>query len=206
MRLPPGVTSAEFSEALKQFEAAIGKQWVFTSDEDVDLYRDSYSPFWHEPEEPVPSAAVAPDGVEQVQAVVRVANKYRIPLWTISTGKNLGYGGSAPLLGGSVVLDLKRMDRILEVNDKNHYALVEPGVSYFDLYRYIQDKGLKVWIDPADPGWGSSDRQRGGSRRRPHTDARSFRRRMRHGSGTAEWRAAAHRHGCAAEFQNLAAI
>jgi 4-cresol dehydrogenase (hydroxylating) len=47
------------------------------------------------------------------------------------------------------------MNRVLEVDDKNHYALVEPGVSYFDLYRYIQEKRLKVWIDPPDPGWGS---------------------------------------------------
>ena len=155
MRVPPGVSPGDFSDAIKQFQQAIGKEWVFTSDEDVDLYRDSYSPFWHEQEEPIPSAAVAPDGVEQVQAVVKIANHYKIPLWTISTGKNLGYGGSAPLLGGSVVLDLKRMNRVLEVNDKNHYALVEPGVSYFDLYRYIQDKNLKVWIDPPDPGWGS---------------------------------------------------
>lgn len=155
MRLPSGVSSRDFSDALKQFEAAIGKDWVFTSDEDVDLYRDSYSPFWHEDAEPIPSAAVAPDGVEQVQKIARIASAYKIPLWTISTGKNLGYGGSAPLLGGSVVLDLKRMDRVLEVNDKNHYALVEPGVSYFDLYKYVHDRGLKVWIDPPDPGWGS---------------------------------------------------
>jgi len=155
MRVPPGVSAADFAEAIKQFEAVVGKEWVFTSDEDVDLYRDAYSPVWDEPSEPIPSAAVAPDGVEQIQAVLRIANQYRIPLWTISTGKNLGYGGSAPLLGGSVMLDLKRMNRVLEVNDKNHYALVEPGVSYFDLYRYIQDHKLKVWIDPPDPGWGS---------------------------------------------------
>ena len=103
----------------------------------------------------MPSAAVAPDRVEQVQEIVRIAGRFKIPLWTISTGKNLGYGGSAPKLSGSVVVDLKRMNRVLEVDDKNHYALVEPGVSYFDLYRYIQEKGLKVWIDPPDPGWGS---------------------------------------------------
>ena len=60
MRLPPGVSSADFSDAIKQFQDAVGKEWVFTSDEDVDLYRDSYSPFWHEDEEPIPSAAVAP--------------------------------------------------------------------------------------------------------------------------------------------------
>jgi FAD/FMN-containing dehydrogenase len=176
MRVPPGVSPNDFADALKQFEEAVGREWVFTSDEDVDLYRDSYSPFWHEAEEPIPSAAVAPDGVEQVQAVVKIANAHKIPLWTISTGKNLGYGGAAPLLDGSVMLDLKRMDRILEVNEKNHYALVEPGVSYFDLYRYIQDQGLKVWIDPADPGWGSligNALDRGGGRTplRDHFDA-----------------------------------
>jgi (+)-pinoresinol hydroxylase len=154
-RLPPGVRAHEFTIAIEQFEDAVGKEWVFTSEEDVELYRDSYSPVWGEEEEPIPSAAIAPDGVEQVQTVVRIANQHKIPLWTISTGKNLGYGGSAPLLGGSVVLDLKRMNRVLEVNEKNHYALLEPGVSYFDLYRYIQDRGLRVWIDPPDPGWGS---------------------------------------------------
>jgi (+)-pinoresinol hydroxylase len=153
--LPPGVTRKDFSEALKQFEAVVGKDWVFSTDEDVDLYRDAYSPFWHEDEERIPSGAVAPDRVEQVQQIVKIAGRYKIPLWTISTGKNLGYGGSAPNISGSVVLDLKRMNRILELNEKNHYALVEPGVSYFDLYRDIQDKGLKLWIDPPDPGWGS---------------------------------------------------
>jgi 4-cresol dehydrogenase (hydroxylating) len=59
------------------------------------------------------------------------------------------------VLSGSVVLDLKRMNRIIEVNERNASCVVEPGVSYFDLYRYIQEKGLKVWIDCPDPGWGS---------------------------------------------------
>src|SRR5215472_3035244 len=176
MRLPPHVNSKNFSDVLKQFVDAVGKEWVFTSEEDLDLYRDSYSPFWHEKEDPVPSAAVAPDSVEQVQQVVRIANIHRIPLWTISTGRNLGYGGSAPLLSGSVVVDLKRMDRVLEVNDTNHYALVEPGVSYFDLYRYIQERKLKVWIDVPDPGWGSPignslDRGGGYTPMRDHFDA-----------------------------------
>jgi (+)-pinoresinol hydroxylase len=155
MRIPPGVSSADFSAALAKFEQAVGKEWVFASDEDVALYRDAYSPFWGEKDELVASAAVAPDTVEQVQQVVRIANQYKIPLYAISTGKNLGYGGSAPVYSGSVVLDLKRMNRILEVNEKNAYALVEPGVSYFDLYRHIQERGLKLWVDVPDPGWGS---------------------------------------------------
>jgi FAD/FMN-containing dehydrogenase len=155
MRVPPGVTDADFAEALRQFGDVVGKEWVFTSDEDVALYRDAYSPFWGEKDELVASAAVAPDDVEQVQKVVRIANRYKIPIYPVSTGKNLGYGGSAPAYSGSVVLDLKRMNRILEVSERNAFALVEPGVSYFDLYRYIQEKGIKLWIDVPDPGWGS---------------------------------------------------
>jgi (+)-pinoresinol hydroxylase len=155
MKVPPGVSEADYASALSQFKQAVGEQWVFTSDSDLDLYRDAYSPFLHEAEERVASAAVAPASTEEVQAIVRIANRYRVPLYPISTGKNLGYGGSAPAYSGSVVLDLKRMNRILEVNEAAAYALVEPGVSYFDLYRYIQEHQLKVWIDCPDPGWGS---------------------------------------------------
>jgi 4-cresol dehydrogenase (hydroxylating) len=155
MRTPPGVSPSDFALAVAEFQAAVGKDWVFTSDEDLDLYKDAYSPFWGEPEEKLASAAVAPHSVEEVQEVMRAANKYKVPIYPISTGRNLGYGGSAPVLSGSVVLDLKRMNRVLEVDEKNAFALVEPGVSYFDLYRHIQEKGLKVWIDCPDPGWGS---------------------------------------------------
>ena len=154
-KLPPGLSLKDFREAIKQFEAAVGKESVFTSDEDVALYKDSYSVFLGEPEEIVASAAVAPDSVEQVQKVMKIANNFKVPIFPISTGKNLGYGGSAPNLSGSVVLDLKRMNRVLEVDDKRHFALVEPGVSYFDLYRYVQERGLKVLLDLPDPGWGS---------------------------------------------------
>jgi 4-cresol dehydrogenase (hydroxylating) len=167
MATPPGISERDFARALAEFRNAVGADWVLTSDEDLNLYRDAYSPFKGEAEDRVPSAAVAPTTVEQVQAIVRIANARRIPLWTISTGRNLGYGGSAPAYSGSVIVDLKRMNRILEVNDKTHYAVVEPGVSYFDLYRYIEERGLKVWIDPADPGWGSpvgNALERGGGR------------------------------------------
>jgi (+)-pinoresinol hydroxylase len=155
MKAPPGVSPAAFADALKQFAAVVGPQWVFTKSEDVDTYRDAYSPFRHEPNEIVASAAVAPERVEQIQQIVRIANRYSIPLYTISTGRNLAYGGSAPVYSGSVVLDLKRMNRIIEVSEENAFALVEPGVSYFDLYRYIRNRGLKLWIDVPDPGWGS---------------------------------------------------
>ena len=150
--LPPNVSAGDFRSALAEFTTAVGAQWVFTTEEDVMLYRDSYSILWGEPEERVPSAAVAPASVEQVQQIVRIANKYKIPLYSISTGRNLTYGGSSPTLRGSVIVDLKRMNKILAVDEKRHFALVEPGVSYFDLYNYIKEHKLKVMLDIPDPG------------------------------------------------------
>ena len=155
MRVPPGVGSGTFSQAIKDWKKIVGNEWVFTSDEDLNLYRDAYSPVWGEKQERLASAAVAPASVEEVQQVVKVANKRQIPIYPISTGRDLAYGGSAPVYSGSVVLDLKRMNKVIEVSERNAYALVEPGVSYFDLYRYIKDRHLKLWIDPPDPGWGS---------------------------------------------------
>ncbi len=155
MRIPPGISAGDFGSAVTQFEQVVGKEWVFTSDDDLNLYRDAYSPLFGEPEERVASGAVAPDRVEQVQQIVRIANTYKIPIYPVSTGRNLGYGGAAPAYSGSVVLDLKRMNRILEVSERNASCLVEPGVSYFDLCRYIEEKNLKLWVDVPDPGWGS---------------------------------------------------
>jgi 4-cresol dehydrogenase (hydroxylating) len=149
------VSEADFAEALRLFAAAIGPQWVFADDEDLVTYNDAYSPSWGEPDDKVAAAALAPASVEQVQAIVRIANRFSVPLYPISTGRNLAYGGSAPVHSGSVILDLIRMNRILEVSEENAYALVEPGVSYFDLYRYLRDNKLPLWIDCPDPGWGS---------------------------------------------------
>ena len=156
MSTPPNVSRTAFDAALTAWRGAVGAEWVFTADADVALYRDAYSPFWGEPEERVASAAVAPANLEQVQAVVRTANQHRDPALSRSP-PDATSPTAAPrrCYSGSVVLDLKRMNRVLEVNERNAYALVEPGVSYFDLYEHIQKAKLDVWIDPPDPGWGS---------------------------------------------------
>jgi 4-cresol dehydrogenase (hydroxylating) len=152
---PPGISEAVFADFLSEMRSALGAEWVFTEEEDLHTYRDFYSVFWGEPEERRASAAVAPASVEQVQAVVRAANERAIPIYPISTGRNLGYGGAAPVLSGSVVIDLKRMNRVLEVDEGNCSCLVEPGVSYFDMYRHLRESGSKLWLDVPAPGWGS---------------------------------------------------
>jgi 4-cresol dehydrogenase (hydroxylating) len=96
-----------------------------------------------------------PDSVEEVQAILRIANEYRIPLWTSSQGRNNGYGGAAPRVSGAVVLSLRRMNRVLEVNEESATALIEPGVRFFDLYDHLRATGSKLWMSVPDLGWGS---------------------------------------------------
>ena len=151
--LPSNLSAAELDTALRRFAAIVGEPYVISRTTDLEMYLDPFAP--GNAAAYAAAAAVRPASTEQVQAIIRVAQELHVPLWSVSTGKNLAYGGAAPRLKGCVVLDLKRMDRIIEVNEELGYALVEPGVSYFDLHDHIRQQGYKLWIDPPAPGWGS---------------------------------------------------
>jgi len=151
--LPPRVSARAFERALRAFASQVGAQWVLATDEDRQTYMDAYAP--GNAESYAPSAAVAPQTVEEIQAVLKIANQYKIPLWSFSRGKNLGYGGSAPTMRGTVMLDLSRMKRILEVDEKLAYCLVEPGVGFFDLFDHLQRNNTKLWMSIPANGWGS---------------------------------------------------
>ncbi|MBB4514277.1 FAD-binding oxidoreductase [Paraburkholderia fungorum] len=151
--LPPKVSAAGFDRALAGWRAILGEPQVVTSAAGLAAYLDPFAP--GEREAFSASAALLPASVDEIRAVLRIANQFRIPLWTVSTGRNFAYGGAAPRLAGSVVLDLQRMNRIIEVNEPLAYALVEPGVSYFDLYAHLREHGYRLWVDPPAAGWGS---------------------------------------------------
>lgn len=151
--LPPNVSTADFDRALNAWRSIVGDAQVLTSATELRAYRDPFAP--GERAAFAASAALLPASVDEIRALLRVANQYRIPLWTVSTGRNFAYGGAAPRLTGSVVLDLRRMNRIIDVNETLAYALVEPGVTYFDLYAHLRHHGYRLWIDPPAAGWGS---------------------------------------------------
>jgi 4-cresol dehydrogenase (hydroxylating) len=142
--LPPGVSAQDFQTALKEWEKIVGSEYVFAQPENLA----SYSKIMIPDDEALhrPSGAVAPANVEEIQAILKVANRYRLPLWMISTGKNLGYGSAAPATAGQVVLDLKRMNRILEVDEEMGTALIEPGVTYLQLKQYLDERKIPLWL------------------------------------------------------------
>ncbi|PBC92850.1 4-cresol dehydrogenase (hydroxylating) [Streptomyces sp. Ag82_O1-15] len=152
---PPSNTTVRplCDAAANAFVAALGTDAVLTAPETVDDFRDPFShPGWSDH---TAAAVVMPATVEEVQAVVRIAGEHRVPLWTFSQGRNNAYGGPAPRVPGSVQVSLRRMNRVLEVNEELAYAVVEPGVRFFDLYDHLRAGGHKVWSSAPDLGWGS---------------------------------------------------
>ncbi len=150
---PHHLPTAELERALTRFQAALGAHGVLTSPSDVAGFRDPFSyAGWLDFQ---PSAVLMPTSVEEVQAVLRVANEHKVPLWTSSQGRNNGYGGAAPRVSGAVVLSLRRMNRVLEINEESAYAVVEPGVRFFDLYEALRSGRHKLWMSVPDLGWGS---------------------------------------------------
>ncbi|KEZ40257.1 hypothetical protein SAPIO_CDS8733 [Scedosporium apiospermum] len=149
--LPPGLDEAAFDRVLIEFLAIVGKENVASGDEVIN-FKDPY-PLDNEAHQP--SAGVCPATLEEVQAILDVCNRYVVPVWTCSQGKNFGYGGPAPRVDGSVVLSLHRMNRIIEVNEKHAYIVVEPGVTFFQMYEYLREHRSRLWISAPALGWGS---------------------------------------------------
>ena len=143
--LPHAIAPDQFRAAVKQLRAIVGDAWVFADPESTLPYTKSLVP---DPQHRhVPSGAVAPASVEEVQAILKVANRYGLPLWPVSTGKNMGYGMATPATSGQMILDLKRMNRIIEIDAELGTALVEPGVTYQDLRDYLDANKLPFWLD-----------------------------------------------------------
>ncbi|WP_395397308.1 FAD-binding oxidoreductase [Novosphingobium sp. BL-8A] len=147
----PTPDPARIKQALGSFKAALGAANVFFEDADVASYQDKFA---IDDSRHLPAGAVAPGTAEEVQAVVRIARETGIPLWPISRGKNVGYGGSAPVLAGSVIVDLSRMKKI-EYDEANGTVLLEPGVGFYDLYDFLQSRGMKHWLSTPGNSWGS---------------------------------------------------
>lgn len=147
--LPPGVSAEQFRAAVSKFRDIVGREHVVTSAERVAPYLKIMIP--EEDAKHAPSGALMPKTTDEVQRIVAVCNEFRVPVWPISTGRNFGYGSAAPARRGTMVLDLRRMNRIIEVDEDLGYALVEAGCTYQQLADYIEEHNLALWLDTPMP-------------------------------------------------------
>ena len=82
-------------------------------------------------------AVIRPGSRDEVQACVRVANEHRVPIYPVSTGKNWGYGSRVPPSDGCVLMELRRLNRITDYDEKLAYVTVEPGVTFRQLHEFL---------------------------------------------------------------------
>jgi glycolate oxidase len=88
-------------------------------------------------------AVVLPADTAQVQAIVKLCNRFKLPFGAVSSG----WGGMLPQ--GAIMLDLRRMNHIIEINEENMYAVVEPYVINSELQAELMKRGLNCNIKGA---------------------------------------------------------
>ena len=120
-------------EVLSKLEEIVGKDFASNNHEDLFIY--SQDPGVSHPRQV--DYVVMPETVQEVQQIVRVANEKKIPIVPMGGGMTLS-GLVIPVKGG-IVLDMKRMNQILEVNKLSRYALLEAGVTTGQLLSFLNE-------------------------------------------------------------------
>jgi len=92
-----------------------------------------------------PSFVVKPRQAEQVQELIKWANRTLMPLIPISSGPPHLRGDTVPQQGG-VVVDLSNMKQILRIDRRNRVAMIEPGVTFLDLKPEVGKQGMRVML------------------------------------------------------------
>jgi len=97
-----------------------------------------------------PSYAVLPKTTEEVTHLVQIADRFRVPVTPMARGSNIA-GMTVPVQGG-IMADLRLMNRIIEINKDGAYAVIEPGVTFHDLYKELKKAGFLCHLPTAAGG------------------------------------------------------
>ncbi len=129
-------------EVKKYLIKAIGKGKVFDEKEYLITYSYDATRI-----EYLPDLVVFPENKEDIERILKIAYKYKIPV--TPRGAGVGYSGGALPYDGGIVIVFTKMNRILNIDTKNFIAEVEPGVVTYDLQNECEKKGLFYPPDPA---------------------------------------------------------
>src|SRR5437762_2177773 len=131
---------------IDRLRAIVGRDALITTPSELLVYEcDGYTI-----EKNRPDVVVFPTTTDQVVQIVRVCNELDVPFLPRGAGTSLA-GGVLPV-GGGVVISLARMERILEVDYRNRYAVVEPGVVNLWLTNHLKPHGYHFAPDPSSQG------------------------------------------------------
>src|ERR1700724_3574412 len=131
---------------IDRLRSVVGRDGILTAASDLLTYEcDGFTI-----EKNKPDVVVFPTTTEQVVQIVGVCNDLDVPFLPRGAGTSLA-GGWLPV-GGGVMITLSRMKRILEVDYRNRYAVVEPGVVNLSLTNHLKPHGYHFAPDPSSQG------------------------------------------------------
>lgn len=140
-------------DAYRALEDIVGTENISQDPAILDSYAFQYLAETFRPEQskfmPRPEAAVLPGSTEEVQAIVKACNRFRIKYHAYSTG---WFPIAAPQTEGVIQLDMRRMNHILEIDEKNMFAVIEPYV----IAATLQAEAMKVGLNCNIIGAGAS--------------------------------------------------
>jgi glycolate oxidase len=138
--------SSVASSLLADLTAVVGPEGLIHHHDELIVYEcDGYTI-----EKSVPDVVVFPTTTEQVVEIVRICNRHDVPFVPRGAGTSLAGGTLA--VGGGVMINLTRMKRLLEINVRDRYAVVEPGVVNLWLTRSLAGTGFHYAPDPSSQG------------------------------------------------------
>ncbi len=146
MSVSPPATPTFGQDVLRRLREIVGPENLLSQREELLVYEcDGYTI-----EKQVPDVVVFPTTTEQVVRIVKLCNELRIPFIPRGAGTSLA-GGSLPV-GGGVMIALTRMKQILEVNIRDRFAIVEPGLVNVHLTQRLKGTGYHYAPDPSSQG------------------------------------------------------
>ncbi|SDG37296.1 FAD-binding oxidoreductase [Desulfosporosinus hippei] len=134
-------------ETIQRLSEIVGKDNIYTALEDLYCYTYDASFVKADLNTDLAGVAVYPGSTEEIARIIKIANQEKIPIVPRGAGTNVS-GGSVSL-GNCIILVLKRMNKILEIDRKNLIAVVEPGVITAQLQGEAEKMGLFYPPDPA---------------------------------------------------------
>lgn len=131
-------------EVLEALRSAVGEEYVKNDQEVLERYKtdEEPDPHYHH----LPEVVVWPGSAEEVAAIMKIANKYLVPVTPRSAGTSVSCG-AIPVHGGIVLL-MERMDKIIEMNAEAMYMVVEAGARTAEIQQKANEAGLLYAGDP----------------------------------------------------------
>lgn len=133
-------------EILSSLKKIIGDEFVINDEYNLEIYSKDYTEDFRFP----PEVIVKPETPEQISEIIKLANQFKIPVYPRGGGTGLS-GGALPVLGG-ICLSMERFNKILELDELNFQAIVQPGVITEVFQMECEKKNMYYPPDPASRG------------------------------------------------------